>query len=398
MFIYLYLVGSLKMTGALNMDNNRIKNPNDEPQSGTDAINKNYLDSGVRKSYSKPSHKANQFDYLIKNTLEWSDLIYGGNSFNLVNVDDLSPDKGNFHSYSHKVIYTTINKNSLGGYKYKVGIQCFPLTKNIDYTLCVEILNVDYQLWHKSKISIDKATSKGLAIGNVEAKNFCQRYIDSSNNVKYIYYHRRIVNFRKTAADPLYQLHLLVEIPQDGIDLQTCPQTFTENYIIAYGIIGAESDLDEDKIYDYHAAYEIKPTKVKKNVPLDMNGQRILNFNPYVINVWNCHFEKKLNVLNFLCGKEVNTVAKYSNFKIFKITITTKDIFRNTGQYTLSFKRSNHSFNLNNEGINQIDINANNWIIDKNSSLTLVHLRNRRSIMPEEILLLLNVKLPLLQG
>lgn len=134
--------------------------------------------------------------------------------------------------------------------------------------------------------------------------------------------------------------------------------------------MGAVSDTDADNIYDYHTAYEIEPTKVKMNVPLDMSGQRILNFNPYVINVWNCHFEKNTRgrgILNFLCGKEINTVTQYSNLTIFKITITTKNIFRNAGQYTLSFKRSNHSFNLNNEGINQIDINVNNWIIDKNS-------------------------------
>lgn len=99
---------------------------------------------------------------------------------------------------------------------------------------------------------------------------------------------------------------------------------------------------------------KLKPTRVKKNVPLDMNGQRTLNFNPHVINAWNT----------------VNTVAQYSNFTIFKITITTKDIFRNTGQYALSFKRCNHSFNLNNEGINQTGINVNNWIIDKNSLMT----------------------------
>ena len=89
----------------------------------------------------------------------------------------------------------------------------------------------DYQLWHKSRISIDKATSKGLTVGNVEVKNNSHRYIDSNNNVEYIYYHRVIVNFRKTAADQLYQLHLLVEILQDGIDLQTYPQQFTESYI-----------------------------------------------------------------------------------------------------------------------------------------------------------------------
>ena len=130
-----------------------------------------------------------------------------------------------------------------------------------------------------------------------------------------------------------------------------------------------------------------------------MNGQRILNFNPHVINAWNCHFKKRiLEVLNFLCGEEINTVAQYSNFTIFKITITTKDIFRNTGQYTMSFKRSNFSFNLNNEGINQIGITVNNWIIDKNSSLNFVYLRNRRSIMPEEMFATVYVKVPLLQG
>ena len=71
---------------------------------------------------------------------------------------------------------------------------------------------------------------------------------------------------------------------------------------------------------------------MKKNVLLDMNGQGILNLNPYVINVWNSHFEKKnTRRTKFLRGKEMNTVTQYSNFTIFKLT---KDIFRNTGQYT----------------------------------------------------------------
>ena len=136
----------------------------------------------------------------MKDTLELSDLIPGGNSFNLVKIGDLPPGKANFHSYNHKVIYTTINKNSLGGYKYKTGIQCFPLTKNIDYTLCIEILNVDHQLWHKSRISIDKATSKGLTIGIVEVKSFLT---DILINVEYMYYHRVTVNFRKLRRSTL---------------------------------------------------------------------------------------------------------------------------------------------------------------------------------------------------
>ena len=52
-------------------------------------------------------------------------------------IVDLSKSQGNFHSYNHKVIYTTIIKNSKGGYKYKMGIQCYRLQLNVDYTLCI---------------------------------------------------------------------------------------------------------------------------------------------------------------------------------------------------------------------------------------------------------------------
>ena len=46
----------------------------------------------------------------------------------------------------------------------------FSSNKNIDYTLCIEILNVGRQLWHKSRILIDKSTSQGLTTGKVAVK------------------------------------------------------------------------------------------------------------------------------------------------------------------------------------------------------------------------------------
>lgn len=57
---------------------------------------------------------------------------------------------------------------------------------------------------------------------------------------------------KKTTANPLYQLHLLVDIPQVGDDLDTYPTNFTDNYIITYGIIGIASDVDAGKTYDFH--------------------------------------------------------------------------------------------------------------------------------------------------
>ena len=207
---YLKRDGTKKLTGDLNMDNYRIKNLNDEPIRGTDGANKNYVDSTINKSHIKPSHQKDQFGYLMSNESEWTDLIDGGNSFNMTKTTDLSSSKSNFHSYNKKVIYTTIIKNAQGGYKYKMGIQCYSLLLNADYTLCTEILNTDYQLWRKAKVSIDRATSRGLTIGNVSVRKFSHDYLDSKNNKEFMYYHSLIINLKKKNASHPYFLHPLV--------------------------------------------------------------------------------------------------------------------------------------------------------------------------------------------
>ena len=76
-----------------------------------------------------------------------------------------------------------------------------------------------------------------------------------------MYYHRVIVNFRKTTSSP-YFLHILVNIPQDRTDLAVYPRNFSGVYMIAYGIVGTANDVDPDKVYDYHTAFDIKPTEV----------------------------------------------------------------------------------------------------------------------------------------
>ena len=77
-----------------------------------------------------------------------------------------------------------------------------------------------------------------------------------------MYCHKVIINLKKkTAATPPYFLHLLVDIEQDGNDLGVYAKNWTENYVIAYGIMGNGTDADADKVYDYHTAFDIKPTK-----------------------------------------------------------------------------------------------------------------------------------------
>ena len=268
---YLEKDGTVAMTGNLNLNKNKIINLS-KPTQNNEAATKDYTDKLVQ-----PSHYNDQFSYLMSSSNQWTDEIDGGDSFNITKIDDLPPSKGNFHDYNHKVLYTTIYKNSQGGYKYKMGINFYRLTANVDYTLCLELLNTDYQRWHKSQIIVDKGTSTGLTIGNVGVRKLSHRYTTSSNKVEFMYYHRIIVNFKKLNSGNKFFLHILVNIPQTGTDLAIYPRQFSGVYMIAYGIIGTTSNLDPDKTYDYHTAFDIHPTEVKYNVDINANQKAIRN-------------------------------------------------------------------------------------------------------------------------
>lgn len=80
-----------------------------------------------------------------------------------------------------------------------MGINCYPLAKDVDYTLCIEILKRDYQLWHKTVITINKTSSQRLRIGNVSVNRFSHRFFD-----QFVYYHRVIVSFKKRGGRMLH--------------------------------------------------------------------------------------------------------------------------------------------------------------------------------------------------
>ena len=181
---------------------------------------------------------------------QWTDEIDSGTSFSIDKIDDLPPNKGNFHDYNHKVIYMSIYKNSESNYKYKMGINFYRLVRNTDYTLCLEILNTTPTIWHNSQITVDKGTSSGLTIGNVIISKLSHKYTDSKGKTDTIYYHRIIVNFRKLIKGYRFFLHILVNIPLDGINKRLFPRRFKDVYMIAYGIVGTFSNIDPDKVYD----------------------------------------------------------------------------------------------------------------------------------------------------
>ena len=268
--------GSVPMTGSLNMSGHKIINL-EEPASDNDAVNKKYIVNHSHTAQIQPSHYKDEFSYLMSDASQRTNEITTGTSFNMKKIADLAPSKGNFHDYNHKVIYMEIVKNSQGGYKYKMGINFYRLPKTFDNTLCLEILNIDYELWHKSQISVDRGTSRGLLIENVGVKKLSHRFTNSKGQTEIMYYHRIIVNFKKWLTGNTFFLHILVNIPQVGSDLATYPKNFTGVYIIAYGIMGKVSNIDPDKVYDYHTAFDIKPTQVEYNVDINANNKKILN-------------------------------------------------------------------------------------------------------------------------
>ena len=273
---YLKLDGTSKMLGNLDLNNKKIINLS-KPTQDNDAVNKDYVDKLTHHAAVQPSHYTDQFHFLMSNASQWTDEIDTGTSFVINKIADLSPSKGNFHTYNHKVIYVKINKNTQGGYKYKASVNFYRLTANIEYTLCLEILNTEYELWHKSQISVDRGSSTGLSIENVSVKKLSHTYTDAANATQYMYYHRIIVNFKKLTTGNKFFLHFLVNIPQEGTDLSGYPNPFTGVYFVTYGIIGKVANIDPDKVYDYHTAFDIKPTEVEYNVTINANNNKIIN-------------------------------------------------------------------------------------------------------------------------
>ena len=197
----------------------------------------------------------------------------------LNSIGDLNTASGNYHNYNKKVIFASIGKNS-ERYKWRLAIQCYPLQKDKEYTLCLEILSTDYQLWHKSVITVDTTTSQGVTVQNWQVNKYSHEYKTSSNQVEYMYYYKLVVTFSKTASPTPYFPHIQNIMAQAGTDLNTYPNNFDKYYLIAYGILGETMDLDPNKTYNYHTAFDIQPTRVVYNVDLDMSRQRIFNIAP----------------------------------------------------------------------------------------------------------------------
>ena len=126
-------------------------------------------------------------------------------------------------------------------------------------------------------------------------------------------------------------LHILVNIPQTGTDLATYPRQFSGVYIITYRIVGTVSNIDPDKVYDYHTAFDIKPTQVVYNVDINANNKKILNVNLDRNNVNSAATvgmvkEIKPHTINDLYRSYFEDVYDFTNASNYKLSRTSSGI------------------------------------------------------------------------
>ena len=87
--------------------------------------------------------------------------------------------------------------------------------------------------------------------------------------------------------------------------------------MIAYGVFGKVSSIDPQKTYDYHTAFDIKPTEVVYNVDLDMNRKRILNIAPDKTKNNSAATVKMVKDLMAMVGPHTKNLAYRKIFKEF---------------------------------------------------------------------------------
>ena len=141
--LFLDRQGKSSMLGNLNMNNHLIQNVKD-PDNTDDCTNKKYVDSQISKANIKPSHTPkNAFKYLMDDVNEWSSEY----NIKVLSFSDLPESP---HSWDKRVLNITPVKDGKN-YRFRLGLQMFPMKTNETYSLIVELYNRDFKTWGRQE-------------------------------------------------------------------------------------------------------------------------------------------------------------------------------------------------------------------------------------------------------
>ena len=188
-----------------------------------------------------------------------------------VKVENFSNLAESPHSWDKRVLNITPVKDGRN-YRFRLGLQMFPMKTNETYSLIVELYNRDYKTWQRQETYVN---GTGMWVKSHNTTKFQHRYESSGD----VYYTKTLIKFKKTSSTAPIFVYFTVHFDDNGGDMNTYPKDFKNQvYIVAYGIVG-ETDHVDSEVYDAHEAFEIDKTKMKMLVPLDMNGKQLMNVN-----------------------------------------------------------------------------------------------------------------------
>ena len=260
--LFLDRQGKSSMLGNLNMNNHKISNVK-TPSNDDESTNKKYVDSQISKANIKPSHNLkNAFKYLMDDVNEWSSEY----NIKVLSFSDLAESP---HSWDKRVLNITPVKDGKN-YRFRLGLQMFPMKTNETYSLIVELYNRDFKTWGRQETYVE---ATGIWLKNHNTTKFQHQYGSSGD----LYYSKTLIKFKKTSSSAPVFVYYTVHFDDRGGDMNTYPLEFKNQvYILAYGIVG-ETDHVDNRVYDEHQAFEIDKTKMKMLVPLDLNNKKIIN-------------------------------------------------------------------------------------------------------------------------
>ena len=295
--LFLDRQGKSLMLGNLNMNNHLIQNVKD-PDNTDDCANKKYVDSQISKANIKPSHTPkNAFKYLMDDVNEWSSEY----NIKVLSFSDLAESP---HSWDKRVLNITPVKDGKN-YRFRLGLQMFPMKTNETYSLIVELYNRDFKTWGRQETYVE---ATGIWLKSHNTTKFQHQYGSSGD----LYYSKTLIKFKKTSSSAPVFVYYTVHFDDKGGDMNTYPSEFKNQvYILAYGIVG-ETDHVDSGVYDAHQAYEIDKNKMKMLIDLDINNKSIINLGSL-----NMNNNSITNIGNISNNDIVSIYGSINEFKYF---------------------------------------------------------------------------------
>ena len=262
---FLKFDGSNRMTGDLNLNNNKIVNLQTDYKDSKSAVNVDFMQNEItsmRDLVSQKIHeshitssgqKRDAFRYLMENADESS----SENNIEVLGIRDFSesPHQINKKAYSLKLLF---EKGSPNQYQSRLGFNLYKLPVGY-YTMVVE--------WFPPEMNEVSVTPQAtmISISNHTTKTFEK-------------YTKTVINFHRWGTSPPQYLYL------DLHGTVSNPSSMTVGHLIVYGVKETISNVDPN-VYD--TAFVIENGKMLMETDLSLNGHNLSGSIHYINGILN---------------------------------------------------------------------------------------------------------------